>query len=274
MRASISDPIQSEFEGDSPPTDYAELFETYFKYAVRLARKFNLEDPEDAAADIFCKLYSRDMLQLGVGDENERNPVIQGFDVDYVSVHNGREYAANFRTYLSGYIISYLRGKYHMQKRRRAREIASLNAPIASSEDFTLLDLLSEGASQFDGIESVVEGQQEQHTIAYIMRFLLELYPRQRGREVYLPKLFLEMVKHTREFGRIDRAILADQFGVSFGDITHWVLRLRTHLAELGLNLAPKPEKEWIPPEAESLGAPLQSLAPAPAALEPIRSLG
>lgn len=206
----------------SAPSDYAELFRVYYKYVVNLVGTFGIEEnnKEDVASEILATFFARGFLEK--------------FDPTLVFEYKGEQRPARFRSFLSRFVTTYVRGYYDKQKRLAGREVQICDVNFSSDSDAgsnhsTWVNLYGETTPgpEDDVLETLME-----HDIYQGLRTYLSSVPRRSVSDrCDLVELFDAVRQQALEKGFIDIAALKDTFGVSSTAMHTWVWWLKENLA-------------------------------------------
>lgn len=197
------------------PTSYAELFQHYYPYVVKLVRKFSIyeSDVEDVAMTILMKFMENDALA--------------DYDPEY-QIRGGKP--ARFMTFLSGFVASYIRHYVERQNAMRVRNYVSVDQSVlgAWSESHekspgTWIDVY--GPKHYDDLREVEDAQ-----FLSAVRSHLSKLPVTGQRDFAL--LFELIIDQLHERGRLHKTELAGLFGVGPTSIDNWIKQLQVHVSE------------------------------------------
>lgn len=199
----------------SAPASYEELYRMYYNYVVSLVRRMGIDEDrkEDVASSILLRFYERDFLAK--------------FDPSLVFSYNGEKRPARFKSFLSKFVIIYVRSHREKQINRARRELLICDSPI---DDSSWLDFF--GGRVQGPEDDVIEMLSEQELVADLRRHLTTIPRRSVHDMCDLPAVFDVLVEQIREYGRYDVAQLKVHFGVSATSMHSWLWWLRANLAE------------------------------------------
>lgn len=226
----------------SAPKDYAELFRIYYVYVVRLVHKHGIDEnqKEDVASEILTRFYERGFLEK--------------FDPTLTFVYKGQQRPARFRSFLSKFVLTYVRGHYDKQKRVANREWQVCDLLLtgdSSDAGVRWVDIYGESEPSHE--DNVLDGVMESDFVRGLRNYLADLPPRSDYDRCDLVELFDTMVDQVRDRGEYNVYELAARFGVSYTAMHQWVWRLRAHLADAtGRPLPPKRPRAARPKPVES----------------------
>lgn len=198
------------------PDSFSELFDHYYGYVVRLVADNGIvaDNAEDVAMTILLHFFRRDALGF--------------YDPNFTTNHSGVTRQARFSTFLSGFVLEYLKHHRVMQSKKMSREPISLDAIVHNdegSDSDTWLDI--HGPAHDPGEEAV----EYLDTVASIRRRLADVRPRTEQDKFNALEFFeavREQVYLTDTYSVQD---LAKRFGVATSTIQAWMKRLRKELA-------------------------------------------
>jgi len=190
----------------SIPTSDDEVFSKYFSHIKWLVSKRGIsrDNVEDISMVLMTKFVEKNVL----GDYNPDRKS------DYVDP-NGYHRTANFKTFLSGFVNSYLR---HFSERDRVeayRSSLSTDMRWGENSDIPLLDYL--GVSVTDMTDAV----EAEELIGHVMQYLKTV----PGKDITL--FFEFVILQVREHGKMDAKELAEMFEVTTATIYNWLKKLR-----------------------------------------------
>lgn len=200
------------------PKDYAELFTKYYPFVVHLVRRMGIEESrkEDVASEILLRFYERDFL-------NE-------FDPTMTFEYQGEVRPARFKSFLSKFVLAYVRGHWDKQKRLHTREVLIVDSPTQQgSQQVIWLDLHGEPVPGCE--DEIIDQLCEQALVEQMRRYLATVPRRSRFDTCDLVALFDEVVAQIRATGAWDVAALRAKFGVSATAMHSWMWWLRGNLA-------------------------------------------
>lgn len=211
MSISIS---PSPRQADFVPESFEDLYRHYYLFVVRLVRRFGIanQNAEDVAQAILTKFFEKDALE--------------DFDADYASRWKDNNSAALFRTFLSGFVRSYVRHYVERQTLLRHREGFSADQPVASHRpnelrETTWLDMHD------SGYEDEHPYLEQFYTVQPIREALRKLPRPEPFDRCDMSAFFEAVLRETLLNEKIDTKKLAVEFGVSTTSIQNWMRRLR-----------------------------------------------
>lgn len=199
------------------PTSFEDMFERYYDYVVRLVSQsgIDFQNAEDVAMTILTKFFEKDALS--------------DFDPEFTTQYGGVVRKAVFRTFLSGFVKTYVRHYKERQRIQKDREGFSADTVMffysESGEAATWLDLSG------PVYEENYDALHEKDLIQSIRAHLDSVPPRNVQDQCDLRAFFEAVLVQTYEDGRVDTATLAEQFEVSKTSIQNWLKRLRSEVA-------------------------------------------
>lgn len=210
----------------SAPKDYAELFKVYYVYVVHLVNRMGIDEfsKEDVASEILTRFYERDFLSK--------------FDPTLTFQYAGEERPARFKSFLSKFVLAYVRGHYDKQQRQRSREVLLCDTRIGggsageatSDQGVPWVELFGDTE---EGPEESVLCQLEEEAVVQGLRAYLATVPRRSKYDnCDLVMLFDEVMLQIRVYGEINIKKLKDIFGVSCTSMHLWVWWLKENLAQ------------------------------------------
>lgn len=207
----------------SAPADYAELFERYYDYVVALVKRSGIDDvrKEDVAMEILLRFIERGSLEA--------------FDPTLVFHFDGKDRPAKFRSYLTRFVLAYVRGHWDRQARLGARELLIWDMPMSEGAGWgddapsTWGELY--GGSSPGPEDEVCDVLEEQERVKYLRDYIAGVPFRSRYDTCDLVALFDEVIRQIREQGGWNVAELRRTFGVSTTAMHTWMWWLRSNLA-------------------------------------------
>lgn len=208
---------------DQVPADYAEVFQMYYPYMLKLVKKFGMQPAaaEDTAMSILSKFLEKKALEH--------------FDPDYNIEYRGETVKAAFRTYLSSFVVTYVKHHRHRQMVAMSRQGISLDTNLikgaSSYGDGTHLITVADSV-----LPPYEETYEELHTadlIRTIRAHLAEL-PRRNDQDKCDMLLFFDIIHlQVSETEKLNNEELAEMFDVSKPTILSWKKRLRVELSTI-----------------------------------------
>lgn len=193
----------------SAPSSYDELFRNYYSFVVGLVGKhgISLDNREDVASEILLRFYERDFL-------NEFNPDL------YFQV-NGKTVKARFKSFLSAFVVNYVRSHRDRQNLRAKREPLIVDVVGASVPENSLNDDLHE-----DDYSALYE----EELVVFLREYLSKVPRKSRQDQCDLVKLFDVVVDQVRRNGKYSVKELQKEFNVSPTAIHSWLGWMRTNI--------------------------------------------
>lgn len=204
----------------SAPADYAELFEKYYSYVVILVRRLGIwpGQAEDVASEILLRFYERDFLAK--------------FDPSLVFEYEGQQRPARFKSFLTKFVMTYVRGHYDKQTRRADREVLLCDQPVgnrANSNSQPWIDVFGDTTPGID--TDVIEALTEEELVGKLRAYIQGVPRRSQFDTCDLVRLFDEVVKQIHTHGKFNITALRATFGISSTAMHSWMWWLRTNLA-------------------------------------------
>lgn len=192
------------------PDSYEELFRIYYPFVVGLVGKhgISVDNREDVASEILLRFYERDFL-------NEFNPDLT-FEV------NGRVVKARFKSFLSAFVVNYVRSHRDRQNLRAKRE------PLLVDDGF---DSSAINVSLESGYEDDYSVLYEEELVEKIRDHLKTVPRKSRQDQCDLLALFDTVVQQVRVNGKYSVKDLQARFGVSPTAIHTWLGWMRLNIA-------------------------------------------
>lgn len=199
------------------PSSYEELFKTYYSFVVGLVGKqgISVDNREDVASEILLRFYERDFL-------SEFNPDLT-FEV------NGRIVKARFKSFLSAFVVNYVRSHRDRQNLRAKREPLIIDSTIPGSEHSPYLFL---NALEKDYYLDDYSGLYEEALVTKIREYLKTVPRKSRQDQCDLVALFDTVVQQVRVNGKYSVKELQARFGVSPTAIHTWLGWMRLNIAK------------------------------------------
>jgi len=201
----------------SAPKDFTELYEKYYDYVCFLVRKMgiNEDEKEDVANSILLRFFERDFLHK--------------FDPSMSFPYKGQMRPARFKSFLSKFVMTYVRSHLEKQRHRAQREVLLCDAPVGDTGDGTWIDLY--GATVAGHEDEVIEALLATQKIEFWRRHLATVPARSRNDVCKLVPLLNEVVRHLQTYRFIDKVELREHFGLGATAIHSWLWWLRENLA-------------------------------------------
>lgn len=217
----------------SPPKDYAALYETYYDYVVAFVRKLGIGNglAEDVASEILLRFYERDALNT--------------FDPTLVFEYNGKEHPARFKSWLSRFVVNYVRGHRDKISRLASREVLVCDHPI-DADGTRWIDI--HGGTEPNHDDSVLASVEEQRLVAQMRKYFATVPRRSDADRCDLLKLLDAVVAQARSDGKVNVNQLAEKFDVSASAMHTWLWWLKANAAAaLGVPMPVKRTKRTSP---------------------------
>lgn len=184
---------------DGVPSSYDELFDEYFGYVKGLVAKLGIRESEDIASEILIRFIARDFLE-------KYDPTVVG---------HGKQ--TNFKAFLRAFVERYVRHYRERQGVRDHREPLQCDKPLASGQVW--VEVYANPTVEDPTL------QLEEQELVLLMRERVSKMPN-HGKRDHL-KLFDLIVPQARTFGKLDRAELGRQLGVSSSVISSMIRDMR-----------------------------------------------
>lgn len=207
----------------SAPASYADLFQMYYPYVVSLVRKHGIDDnrKEDVASEILLRFFERDFLDK--------------FDPDLVFHYDGQDRPARFKSFLTKFVLTYLKGHRDKQHRLTTREVLIFDLPVNAGkpESFGHTTTWGEvyGGEARSHEDDVIEQALGANLVAQMRAYIEGVPRRSRYDTCDLVALFDEVIRQIDQTGEWDVAELRAIFGVSSTAMHSWMWWLRENLA-------------------------------------------
>ncbi len=201
----------------SAPADYAALYTQYWDYVLTLVRRFGFEENkrEDVAAEILLRFYERDFLSV--------------FDPTLVFEYQGQERPARFKSFLTKFVLTYLRGLKDKQRRQANREKLLCDTLVGHQEIVPWVEVFGD---TMPGADEYALGRLEEEDLVAELREYIKQVPRRSAFDTCdLVALYDAVIVQVRQYGVWDVAALRKQFGVSSTAMHSWLWWLRENLA-------------------------------------------
>lgn len=205
--------------GDYVPETFEDMFDHYYDYVVRLVASsgINFQNAEDVAMTILVKFFEKDALH--------------DFNPEFTTEYGGITRRAVFRTFLSGFVKTYVRHYRDRQRLQQEREGFSLDAVLFvysdSGQPATWMDV--EGPQYEENFDSL----HAQDLVQSIRAHLATVPKRNIQDKCDLPAFFEAVLEQTYIGGKVDIHALSDKFNVSLPSIQNWLKRLRTEVSSV-----------------------------------------
>ena len=197
---------------DFVPADYSELFQHYYGYVQALVIKSDIvpDNVEDVTMAILEKFF--------------QNDVLKDYDPSYTSHHGGVVRRAVFRTFLSGFVKTYVKHHRERQFTHATREPIIVDGTVVvNGSPVPWAEVHSESFGQEDSLDAMFD-------IDLVNSIRSHLKAADVFQKCPLPALFEACLDHAEWFGRPDTKQLALQFEVSENTIRARMHVLRGHV--------------------------------------------
>jgi hypothetical protein len=213
----------------SAPPDYDALFRLYYHFVVALVRKNGIDESskEDVASEILTRFYERGFLEK--------------FDPTLVFERDGQKRPARFKTFLSCFVVLYVKSHRDRQVKRHDRELLIMDKPTSHQE-------IESSWYEWFGVEYIcspeddVIGDVDGTVLITKLRDYLGTIPKRSSYDkcdlVVLYDAVLQQIELT---GSVCIRELRDKFGISGTGMNGWMWWLRANISEY-LNI-PMPAK-------------------------------
>jgi hypothetical protein len=201
---------------DVIPKDYVELFQMYYEYIRKLVYRSGIDSQnvENVTMAVIIRLLEKDALAQYDPDFGVKNETHQ----------------ALFRTFLSSFVISYLKHPVDMQRKLSRREGLSLDKPTGSDNDGreqTVYDMLAPAH------EDSHEDLEYTDLVGQIRRQVASSTKKNGIDRCDMPAFFEAILEQQAQQGSINVKELAEKFKVGKSTIQNWIKRLRSEVAPL-----------------------------------------
>lgn len=202
----------------SAPKDYADLFRLYYPYVVALVKRSGIEEnrKEDVASEILLRFYERGFLTK--------------FDPNLTFEYDGKQRSARFKSFLSYFVLTYVKGHRDKQTRLNDRELLIMNSPAVQAEHIYAHHNRTAMTSVHE--EEILEVLQEQALIAHLRAHLATVPKRSKKDPCDLVRLFDLLVDQVHRTDRVCLRELREVFGISATGMSGWMWHLRGSIAE------------------------------------------
>ena len=207
----------SRISGDYVPVSFEDMFSYYYEFVVKLVGHFGIDrqNSEDVAMTILTKFFEKDVLS--------------DFNPEFTTQYGGVTRKAVFRTFLSGFVRTYVRHYKDRQVIHKRREGFSVDTPMFNYSDtgeaVTWMDYL--GPRYYEEHEDLEEAD----LVRAIRERLALTKPRNAQDQCNMTEFFERVLQQVYETDHVDTAVLAEEFGVSKTSIQNWLKRLRSEVS-------------------------------------------
>lgn len=198
------------------PKDFSEMYQHYYVYVLRLVVRAGIDfgNADDVAQTLFVKMHEKGLLEQ--------------YDPNLVQSHGG---TARFSTFISGFVLTYLRHYVNRQKIESERTLTLVDQPITVGKDSDHTD-----QSWVDVHGPVFEEEySELHMDSFRSQIRAKLAAAHRGRSdnlLDLVALFDAVDAQVEAEGKYSTTDLMEQFKVSRTTIHNWLERMRVEVAK------------------------------------------
>ncbi len=204
------------------PADYADLFRCYYDYMVTLVRRAGIESSraEDVAMEILTRFFERDFL-------NE-------FDPSLVFHYDGQDRPARFKSFLTKFVLTYVRGHKDKQARLTGRELLICDRPLLAADaggarEISWIDVFGDQSPGAD--VDIIEALGEQERVDRWRAYIAQVPRRSQWDTCDLVALFDAVVEQVRADGAWNATELRHRFNISSTAMHSWLWWLRANLA-------------------------------------------
>lgn len=190
------------------PASFTEFYRDYYSYVVRLVNRAGVpyQEAEDISQTILTRFYER-----GVLEQYDPN----------------REQGAKFSTFVSSFVLIYVRHYRNRLLRLNAHELDLLDRPVSSTDDLKSAWADAHGYTHEDSYEEL-----ELSTLKNSIEERLSRVVKNDDRSACdLLKLFRMISDQVEEDGKHNTQVIADEFGVSVSTIKYWIAKLRVYVS-------------------------------------------
>jgi hypothetical protein len=195
------------------PTSFEDLFVNYYRYVVNLVIRKGIapQNAEDVAMTILTTFYEKDVLA--------------DYDPEHTVVHQGRARHTKFVTFLSGFVLIYLRHHRDRQNIHAAREPALCNAP----------DFATDGKQEY--IEVIAPPTVETYDALFMEDLIgviskhLATIRESSWAKVRMQEFFGRVLVQVNVEGSVDVAALAAEYEVTQASVRNWLHRLHDEIS-------------------------------------------
>jgi DNA-directed RNA polymerase specialized sigma24 family protein len=209
------------------PKDYEDLYRTYFDYVVSLVRRHGIQDAssEDVASEILLRFFERDFLTI--------------FDPTMVFEYKGESRPARFKSFLSKFVLRYVRGHWDRQHRLLTHERLICDMPVGggpasslsgTANAATWLELHADSAE--DHAADVIEAFDEAKLINECRDYLKAVPRKSHFDHCDLVALFDAIVEQVHTTGQCSVSTLRKQFKIGPTAMHSRIWWLRENLAQ------------------------------------------
>jgi DNA-directed RNA polymerase specialized sigma24 family protein len=208
----------------SAPSSYDELFRTYYAFVVGLVGKQGIapDNREDVASEILLRFYERDFLAE--------------FDPSLTFEVKGKVVKARFKSFLSAFVVNYVRSHRDRQNLRMKREplivdsVPTMDFVGPSPSSNYLSSKSCAGDSSF--YEDDYSALDEEELVEFLRAYLTQVPRKSRQDQCDLLALFDAVVTQIRNNGKYSVKELQAIFNVSPTAIHSWLGWLRQNIKE------------------------------------------
>lgn len=204
----------------SAPKDYAELHRIYYKYVVNLVFKHGIkqDSKEDVASEILAKFLERGFLEK--------------FDPNLTFEYKGTMRPARFQSFLSNFVLLYVRGHQERQFRTSKRELLICDLLVGDNRHSQAETWVARYGEPIDGPEDdVLDDVMENDLVIGLRSYLADVPRRSHADRCDLVALFDAVVEQVRDRGECNLYQLSNKFNVSYTAMHTWMWWLKANLA-------------------------------------------
>ncbi len=208
------------------PDNYEDLYRTYFDYVCSLVRRHGIQEAssEDVASEILLRFFERDFLSV--------------FDPTLVFEYKGEARPARFKSFLSKFVIRYVRGHWDRQHRLLSHEKLLCDMPLGTGYSIsgdantaTWLDVHGEAAE--DHAADVIEAVDEAQLIALCRDHLKTVPRKSHFDQCDLVAVFDAIVEQLHTTGQYSVSDLRRTLGIGPTAMHSRIWWLRENLAQV-----------------------------------------
>lgn len=196
------------------PADSEELYRVYYGYVRSLVRRrpgLPAQEVDDITSEIMTRILERDVLGM--------------FDPAKHIEYQGSVVPPNFRTFLSGIVLRYVRGQHDKFGRRLKHETLLCDAP--AGDNVSWVELF--GGHLWDDYPSLTDAG----FVTRMRTYLAMVPPRTPRDSLNLVELFDELLTEVVLYGKTSPKAVRDHFGISLSTAQNWLGYLREKLEPL-----------------------------------------
>lgn len=189
------------------PSTFEELYKHYYPYVARLVATSGIphQDVDDVAQTLLMLFYEKGVLE--------------DFDPEHDTTYKGVTRRALFRTFLSGFVKTYVRHYRDRIKIHAERERLLVNVPVFEQHEW--------GVFHIEPYEETFEVLNEVELVNDIRWQMSTTEPNGPRDRCDLPALFNAVLEQSYRLGQLDVKELSEQFNVSKTTMHRWLDRMR-----------------------------------------------